>query len=124
MHKEKRYFLYLHERDFYDLQHFKELLHAESKYFLIDYTDQEPLFSFLRTVEDGWYPYYIIVDLYEGDQVRAFIAKLHSMKGLPVIPVLVLRDRSEDLPTYKNVEVFRRPRNHVIWKALVQKLMQ
>src|SRR5215213_99285 len=124
MHMERRYFIYLHERDSYDLHHFNEILRSVSKHFVIDFDEEEPLFIFLNTVENGLYPHYSIVDLYEAQQVRAFITKLHSRKQLSPIPLLVLRDRGEDLPTYKNVEVFRRPRNSITWRALVHKLLE
>ena len=124
MHMERRYFIYLHERDSYNLHHFNEILRSESKHFVIDFDDEELLFIFLNTVENGLYPNYIIVDLYETQRVKDFITKLYFRKRLSAIPLLVLRDRSEDLPTYKNVEVFRRPRNSVTWRALVLKLLE
>jgi hypothetical protein len=124
MHMERRYFIYLHERDAYDLHLFNEMLHSVSKHFVIDFDEEETLLTFLSTVEKDAFPHYIIVDLYEAQQVKAFITKLQSGKQFPDIPVLVLRDRGEDLPTYKKVEVFRRPRNSITWRALVQKLLE
>lgn len=121
---ERRYFIYLHEREHYDLYYFNDVLRSVSKQFLIDFEDEEPLFTFLKEVKDGFYPHRIIVDLYDWQQVKDFITKLHEQEGLPLLPVLVLRDRREDVPAYQNVELFRRPKNSADWEALVRKIIQ
>lgn len=124
MHMERGYFLYLHDREHYDLYYFNDALRSVSKQFLIDFEDEEPLFTFLREVKDGLYPHRIIVDLYDWQQVKDFISKLRAHEGLPLLPVLVLRNRTEAVPAYQNIELFRRPKNGADWEALVQKIIQ
>jgi hypothetical protein len=121
---QRKYFAYLHERDYYDLYIFKEELRSVSNHFIIDFDDGEAVLSFLMAVEDGSYPQWIIIDLYDWQQVKALISKLRRQEQVPLLPVLVLRDRSEDLAFYQNVELFRRPKNRTTWEALVQKITQ
>src|SRR3954471_9060053 len=115
---QRNYFIYLHERDSYDLYIFNEVLRAVSKHFIIDFEEEEPLLAFLGAVEDGLYPHRIIIDLYDWQRVKTVIRKLRRHEQLPLLPFLVLRDRTEDLPYYQNVELFKRPKNRTAWEAL------
>jgi hypothetical protein len=120
---ERRYFIYLHESNEYDLYYFNDVLRSASKHFLIDFEEEESLFTFLKEVKDGFYPHRIIVDFYDWQRVKDFITKLRGQQELSFLHVVVLRTRSEDVNVYQDVELFRRPKNSAGWEALVLKLL-
>lgn len=123
MHMKRRYFIYLHESNHYDLYYFNDVLRSASKAFLIDFDEEEPLLTFLKEVKDGYYPHRIIIDFYDGQRLKDFITRLRAQQGIPLLPLLVLRDRMEDVPAHQDVELLRRPKNSAGWEALVLKLI-
>lgn len=124
MHMERRYFIYLHESNHYDLYYFNGALRSVSKHFLIDFEEEEALFTFLKEVKDGLYPHRLIIDFYDWQRVKDFVVRLRGLQELPLLRVLVLRNRSEDAIAYQDVELFRRPKNSAGWEALALKLIQ
>ena len=121
---QRDYFIYLHERDYFELYIFQEVLQSVSMHFLIDLEEEGLLLTFLAGIEDGLYPKRIIIDLHDWQRVKTCIKRLRRQEQVPLLPILVLRDETEDLPYYQNIELFQRPNNRTDWEILVQKIIE
>jgi hypothetical protein len=117
------YFVYVHEKDQYEIYILNELIRSASPHFIIDFDEAAGFFVFLNAIVDGLYPALVLVDLPDSKQVQTLVGELRRLHNLPTMPVWVLSDAA-NTPAYENTRLFERPRDGHGWEALSQHILQ
>jgi hypothetical protein len=118
-----KYFVYIHENDRYDLHLFNDVLRSLSTYFLIDFDAAADFFLFLDTIPDNHFPSYIIIDLYDFEQVHLLVDEICRLKLLPVLNILILWETTVLPFPNKSIQFASRPQNRNGWEELTHQII-
>ena len=120
----RKYFIYVHERDCYDLYLFSEKVQALCNYFIIQFENLMEVPPFLSRIPDNNYPAFIIIDLRNTTQVPTLISELQQIDFMPTLPVLVLWEAEKPGMSHKNTRLYERPQNNEGWEHLANYVVQ
>lgn len=119
----RNYFIYVHEKDCYDLYLFSEMVQTISHHFVIAFEDPVDVLPFLSSIQDNSYPVFIIVDWHDHAQVQTFFNELQQVTAVSALPVLVLWE-IEKPALHNHIRLYERPQNREGWEHLANYIMQ
>ena len=120
----RKYLIYVHEKDRYELYYFSGIVRSNANYYVIDFEDHGELLHFLKHSSDQLYPAHLIIDLYDLKHVHMLLEDLRYLWPVPPFPVAILWENKMEPFTHESVQWYIRPQNHDAWEKLARTIIQ